>query len=248
VNSLTNPRRARSPSFLPTGSQMSTPGSVRTKATEVRKKSSQPDDVIGIFDRNGARIWLRAIEEGTGLAIRGYEVIAIDNYQPLLADLISRAGSLPIRTVVADLLDFKIHVTQPVDVIVCMGDTLTHLTEVASVEALFDAAAVALVRGGVFVLTFRDYVSAELRGDARFISVRSDDNRILTCFLEYSNATVQVHDVLHERVAGQWHLRLSSYPKLRLSPEWVVSALISRGFTVRCEPGLSGMVRVVARR
>jgi hypothetical protein len=48
-------------------------------------------------------------------------------------------------------------------------------------------------------------------------------------------------------VAGQWHLRLGSYSKLRLSPEWVVSALISRGFTVRRETGLSGMVRVIAR-
>lgn len=196
-----------------------------------------------------------AIDLGAGfgthslpLARRGYEVIAIDNYQPLLAELRLRAGSLPIRTVTANLLDFKTHVAQPVDVILCMGDTLTHLVDMASVEALFDAAAASLVRGGVFVLTFRDYVSAELRGDERFILVRSDDNRILTCFLEYSNATVQVHDVLHERVAGQWHLRLSSYPKLRLSPEWVVSALISRGFTVRSEPGLDGMVRVVARR
>src|SRR3984957_7237814 len=101
-----------------------------------------------------------AIDLGAGfgmhslpLARRGYEVIAIDNYQPLLAELRSRAGSLPIRTVVADLRDFKIHVTQPVDVIVCMGDTLTHLTEVASVEALFDAEAVALVRGGAVGLT-----------------------------------------------------------------------------------------------
>src|ERR1700722_13336395 len=202
-----------------------------------------PSDGAGTAIDLGAGFGMHSLP----LARRGYEVIAIDNYQPLLADLISRAGSLPIRTVVADLLDFKIHVTQPVDVIVCMGDTLTHLTEVASVEALFDAAAVALVRGGVFVLTFRDYVSAELLGDARFILVRSDENRILTCFLEYSNATVQEHDVLHERMAGQWHLRLSSYPKLRLSPEWVVSALISRGFTVRRETGLSGMVRVIAR-
>ena len=65
---------------------------------------------------------------------------------------------------------------------------------------------------------------------------------------EYSGATVQVHDILHERVAGQWHLRLSSYPKLRLSPEWVGWALMSRGFTVRHEAGLGGMVRIVARR
>jgi hypothetical protein len=30
-----------------------------------------------------------------------------------------------------------------------------------------------------------------------------------------------MHDVLHERVASNWQMRLGSYPKLRLSPEWV---------------------------
>jgi 2-polyprenyl-3-methyl-5-hydroxy-6-metoxy-1,4-benzoquinol methylase len=196
-----------------------------------------------------------AIDLGAGfgmhslpLARRGYEVIAVDRYEPLLAELRSRAGALPIRTVNADLLDFQAHVPQSVDVILCMGDTLTHLSDVASVETLFDAAAATLVRGGMFVTTFRDYISAELKGDARFILVRSDENRILTCFLEYAATVVHVHDVLHERVAGHLQLKVSSYPKLRLSPEWVVTALSSRGFTVRREAGLGGMARVIARR
>jgi hypothetical protein len=56
-----------------------------------------------------------------------------------------------------------------------------------------------------------------------------------------------VHDVLHERVAGNWQMRLSSYPKLRLSPEWVINILAARGFSVRKEAGHGGMVRVIAR-
>lgn len=195
-----------------------------------------------------------AIDLGAGfgmhslpLARRGYKVIAVDSYEPLLQELRSRAGSLAVRTVNADLLDFRTYVAQPADVILCMGDTLTHLADATSLESLFAAVAAALVPGGLFVATFRDYVSMPLQGDGRFILVRGDENRILTCFLEYSDKTVRVHDVLHERAAANWQLRLSSYPKLRLAPEWVVKVLASHGFSVRREAGLGGMVRVVGR-
>ncbi len=181
------------------------------------------------------------------LARRGYKVVAIDNYEPLLQQLRSRAGSLTVRAVRADLLRFREEVVQPANVILCMGDTLTHLPNVASVESLFSAVAAALAPGGLFAVSFRDYHSTPLQGDGRFILVRGDEHRILTCFLEYSDTTVRVHDVLHERVASNWQLRLSSYPKLRLSQEWVVNTLTARGFSVRREAGLGGMVRVVAQ-
>ena len=156
------------------------------------------------------------------LARRGYKVLAIDTYEPLLQELRSRAGALAIETVNADLLDLRTYISQPADVILCMGDTLTHLPDAAAVDSLFAAVAAVLSPGGLFVATFRDYVSAPLQGDQRFLLVRSDENRILTCFLEYSDKTVLVHDVLHERAAAKWQLRLSSYLKLRLAPEEVV--------------------------
>jgi hypothetical protein len=74
--------------------------------------------------------------------------------------------SMPIRTVNAGLLDFHAHLRQPVEVIMCMGDTLTHLPDVASIEALFDVVAATLDRGGVFVVTFRGSCeSAGVGGD-----------------------------------------------------------------------------------
>lgn len=54
--------------------------------------------------------------------------------------------------------------------------------------------------------------------------------------------------LLHERDGSAWRLRVSAYQKLRLSPAWVSDALQARGFSVRVEPGLGGMVRVVAHR
>jgi 2-polyprenyl-3-methyl-5-hydroxy-6-metoxy-1,4-benzoquinol methylase len=190
----------------------------------------------------GAGFGLHAIP----LARRGFRVVAIDTYAPLLKELVSRKGSLPIRTVNADLLAFRAHTPKPMDVIVCMGDTLTHLPNQSCVESLLGDVAASLNPGGLFVATFRDYVSAPLQGDARFILVRSDEERILTCFLEYADTTVTVHDLLHQREGGSWRLRASSYPKLRLSPEWVVERLSSLGLSVRRDTAPRGMIRIAA--
>ncbi len=189
----------------------------------------------------GAGFGLHAIP----LARQGFSVVAIDSYAPLLEELKARAGSLAIRTVRGDLLDFRRHVPAA-PVILCMGDTLTHLPSQDSVAALFREVAAALTPGGIFAATFRDYVTAPLKGDSRFIPVRADDERILTCFLEYADTTVTVHDLLHQRENGAWKLTASSYPKLRLSPAWVVEQLTALGLTVQRDAGMGGMVRIRA--
>jgi len=110
---------------------------------------------------------------------------------------------------------------------------------------LFTLCAASLRRGGTFIATFRDYMQA-LTGNQRFIPVKSDADRILTCFLDYTADHVDVHDLLHERNGDTWHFRVSAYRKIRLEPQWVSEALRDQGFSVRTEPGLAGMVRVVA--
>ena len=127
-----------------------------------------------------------------------------------------------------------------------MGDTLTHLPEHTNVDFLVQEVAEALAPGGYFVLSFRDY-SEPLLEDQRFIPVRSDERRILTCFLEYEEDSVVVHDILHERGGDAWDTKVSSYRKLRLSADRVSSSLESFGFDVRSEPGTRGMIRIVAR-
>lgn len=192
----------------------------------------------------GAGFGLHAIP----LARRGFSVVALDSCELLLNDLLRRAGSLPIRTANANLLNFKAHLTAPVDVILCMGDTLTHLSDRFGVETLFNDAAANLKPGGVFVATFRDYVTAPLGDEARFIPVRSDADRILTCFLEYADTTVTVHDLLHQREAGSWQLHVSSYRKLRLAPPWVAQQLSSLGFEVVSDTVPGRMIRITARK
>jgi SAM-dependent methyltransferase len=179
------------------------------------------------------------------LARRGARVIAIDSSEHLLAELNKLGAALNITTHAADLLDFPRLVAEPVSAILCMGDTLTHLPSPDTVSALFAAAHKQLAPGGRLILTFRDYTTA-LEGNARFIPVRSDENRIHTCFLEYSPSTILVHDILHERGASDWQIRVSSYPKLRLAPDALIAELNALGFTSRREPGPRGMVRIIA--
>jgi 2-polyprenyl-3-methyl-5-hydroxy-6-metoxy-1,4-benzoquinol methylase len=213
-------------------------------AAELNSLPPPPAQAAGIAVDLGAGFGLHSIP----LARRGFDVVAIDSYEPLLRELASRAGPLAIRTVHANLLDFTAHAAAPIDVIACMGDTLTHLPNVSAVESLFEDVAASLKAGGIFIATFRDYATAPLHGDARFISVRSDAERILTCFLEYADATVTVHDLLHEREGGSWRLRVSSYPKLRLAPQWVAESLSALGLAVVRDTVPGGMIRIVARK
>lgn len=190
----------------------------------------------------GAGLGLHSV----GLAKRGFEVVAIDNCQSLLDELRVRAGSLPIAIHNGDLLELRRFVTGQVQIMVCMGDTLTHLPDQAAVEALLASAAASLAPGGVFATTFRDYATSELKGEQRFILVRADAGRVMTCFLEYGDHQVTVHDLLHEKEDGRWRLSASSYPKLRLAPEWVMSKLSALGFSVKRDAAPSGMERIVA--
>jgi SAM-dependent methyltransferase len=196
-----------------------------------------------------------AIDLGAGfglhslpLAERGYTVRAIDSCESLLDELRLRSAALPIEAIVGDLCAFKTHVPQEVDVILCMGDTLTHLPSFSAVDSLLDSVAGCLRPGGMFAATFRDYATKALQGDDRFIPVRADDNRILTCFLEYGAERVIVHDLIHQKEQGQWQQRVSSYFKLRLPPQRVVERLTQLGLVTRLEAGMSGMVRVVGVR
>lgn len=182
------------------------------------------------------------------LAEAGFSVLAVDTCGRLLAELEQRAGDLSVRIVQEDLACFREIIDGPVDAIVCMGDTLPHLGSHDQVEALTAAIPDALAADGVLVLTFRDYATVELRGTDRFITVRSDADRILTCFLEYGPEKVRVHDILQTRRGAEWTLEVGVYEKLRLDPGWVADLLSNAGLSVEridCGAGLTG---ILARR
>jgi SAM-dependent methyltransferase len=195
-----------------------------------------------------------AIDLGAGfgmhtipLARAGWRILAIDSSPTLLDQLSGCANGLSVDARCGELLRFAEYLPtdERADVILCMGDTLTHLETPDAIPALSRTVAACLVPGGRFVATFRDY-SRLPSGEARFIPVRADEHRILTCFLEEIGDYVQVHDLLHERVRDTWITRVSSYRKLRLEPEAVRQIFLAAGLRASVEPGPRGMVRLVA--
>jgi len=196
----------------------------------------------------------RAVDLGAGcgfqsipLARLGFAVTAIDIDRKLLGELSEHAGDAEIAIERGDLLDFERHVHGPIELAVCMVDTLVHLESKALVTDLFAKVYRALEPGGRFVITYRDLSRDALDLD-RFIPVRADDSTILTCFLEYEPETVKVHDLVYRKLGGEWTFRKSFYRKLRLAQSWVEAELRAAGFAL-AEAGVErGFVTLVASR
>ncbi|MFB2897947.1 class I SAM-dependent methyltransferase [Aerosakkonemataceae cyanobacterium BLCC-F50] len=196
-----------------------------------------------------------AIDLGAGsgfqsipLAELGFSVIAVDFCASLLSQWSTRAEQLSIRTVHDDILNFSQYVEEKAQIIVCMGDTLTHLESLSAVKSILLDSDRTLAKNGKLILTFRDYVSVELQKTQRFIPVRSDDSTILTCFLEYHQDVVEVYDLLYRKEGEQWVFKASSYPKLRLDKNWVCQQLQEIGMQVIRNEIINGMICIVAQK
>lgn len=182
------------------------------------------------------------------LAERGFSVIAIDFCQELLDELEERAGDLQITTVCADLREFDQYIEEPPGLIVCMGDTLVHLPDTAAVDQCIDRVSRALKPGGTFVYSIRDYVSSEPAGADRFVPIRADDQQIFTCFLDYRDTVVHVHDVLYRKEGGAWKMHISDYLKLRLDTAEINQRLQANGLDISRQMTEKGMIVVVATK
>lgn len=203
----------------------------------------------GVLPRgNGVAIDLGAGHglQSVSLAKLGFTVFAVDFNQHLLSELNARAGSLPIRTVLANLKDVPQYATET-ELITCMGDTLTHLDSVETVQTLIGQWFDLLPASGRLALSFRD-LTEELFGEQRFIPVRADDGRIHTCFLEYAPGYVRVYDQLLEKQNGEWTQKVSSYRKLRMGADFVKEMLAAAGFRIAAHDVIARMQYMLAEK
>jgi hypothetical protein len=160
-----------------------------------------------------------------------HPVIAIDTSAKLLAELEARAAGRAIQTTLADLGALP-HLVPPesASLVASMGDTSAPVPGTDAVGKLFADSYQALGAGGWIVLTVRDLTPAAAGLD-RFIPVRSDTDRIMTCW--ESPEGVVVRDLLYVRNGSDWALRKSSDRKPRLARKWVCEELTAVGLRVK---------------
>jgi SAM-dependent methyltransferase len=218
--------------------------------------SEKMEEQKGFFQRHGISPTAngKAIDLGAGngiqsvaLAHLGFSVLSVDSNKQLLSELTANKASLSIQVLESDILEFVNQQTEPRSLIVCMGDTLTHLKDAKDVELLLKKIFHLLISGGKVVFSFRD-LSNELKGSDRFLLVRADENRIMNCFLEYFSDFVMVHDTLVEKIPGRWVQKVSAYPKLRLNENNFAHSLERFQFKITAREKIHGMSYIVAEK
>ena len=192
-----------------------------------------------------------AIDLGAGcgfqsipLAKIGFEVIAVDFSKKLLDELKSKSSGLSIEAIENDILNFDAYSDYKPELIVCMGDTITHLDSLKSIQELIFNNYEILLKNGKLILTFRD-LGFELNDEDRFIPVNSDNNRIFTCFLEYHPTHVKVFDIVYEKEKRRWIQKISSYKKLKISQELMKEYFEDAGFKIEFMGIENGLVTII---
>ncbi len=205
--------------------------------TKIGEQKALLQDLVGtgIGTREAIDLGCGSGFQSIALAELGYQVVAVDTCEKLLDELKKRIAGRSVSMKLADIRQLE-RITAPgsADLIVCMGDTITHLPSRADVCNLLRSVAVVLRPGGSLVLTYRDLSAVPKVGPDRFILVHGDAHRVMTCYLEDSSAdTVIVNDLLHELGKDlRWTLRTSCYPKLKLPATWIEDQLRQLGFLI----------------
>jgi hypothetical protein len=183
--------------------------------------------------------------QSVSLAQLGFKVKAIDFNRTLLAELEQNSKNLDIDIIEDDIRLFNKHIDTKPELIICWGDTITHLESIREIEQLLNDCCEALIQNGKLILSFRDY-STELMGNSRFIPVKNDANTILTCFLEYFPAYVKVTDLLYQKEGTGWAQKVSSYNKVRIDPAAIKNHLEQSGMKISFEGVVNRMSTIIA--
>jgi len=207
------------------------------------------------------------------LATLGYNVIAVDFCQKLLNILEDRAKERnvqdKIQTICGDLLKFTEGTPRNgVEMVVCMGDTLTQLGNMEEVKRLLIKISNALQPNGIIVLTFQNLADTEAENTLnKFIPMRNDDNTIFTCYMEFEKTHVKVHELLYikqdpnQKEESQpslygptpdknqkWKLYQGWYKKVRVHYEDIWEFLRKMGFQIKKFENRNGHITFIAQK
>lgn len=181
----------------------------------------------------------------------GKRVTAVDFDAALLAELRANAADHAGRLVVheAELLAFlRTAERRSFDIILCAGDTLTHLATIGDVEEFVRESARCLAPGGCLAVSYRDSTRFSAEGVARFVEVARDARRTMHCLLEPIDAEhLRVTDIVTEVLASGPRTRIGDYVKLRILPERIVSFASAAGLTLAEQSDERGMTTLCFR-
>jgi SAM-dependent methyltransferase len=180
------------------------------------------------------------------LAEIGFKVFAIDFNQQLLDELKVNSKDLDVTVINDDIKKVQTFADKP-ELIICCGDTLSHLDNKIELKTFLANIAKALDKNGKLILSFRDY-SDKLIGIDRFIPVKSDGTKILTCILDYEDEFVNVTDLLHERTNDVWKQKVSIYKKVRLFTNEIVGHLEENGMAIKFNQIVNRVTTIIANK
>lgn len=193
-----------------------------------------------------------ALDLGAGNGIQsialkelGFEVTAVDFNQQLLDELKSNPKANGIKIEIGDIRNISEFRELKPELIVCCGDTITHLENKQEIKKLIGDANEILANNGNLILSFRNY-SNEMNDQQRFIPVKSSTDRILTCILEYGAEKVKVTDLLHEKIKGEWTQKVSSYEKVRIFPNEILDLFKSYGMEIKFNEPINRVQTIIA--
>lgn len=185
--------------------------------------------------------------QAAALAEAGYRVIAVDFNHQLIGALTARTFGSAVEALEGDLRELSRFKQLRPGLVVCWGDTMTHLDDLSDIQRFATGVSEVLREEGRLLISFRDY-STELKGTQRFIPVKGDNDRLLTCFLEYGTDHVFVTDILHERSITGWTQKVSTYKKVRASSALVSGLLENAGLKVTLQTQQNGFVVMIASK
>jgi SAM-dependent methyltransferase len=199
-------------------------------------------DAVGLTDEGSGSV----LDLGAGagyharvLGSRGFTVTAVDTSETLLKELAEVCAGMPVKTLHTDLLDeASFAELGPFVLILCVGDTLTHLSSMKDVDRLIRMASRLLAPGGALLLQFREQPK-ELSPQDCVIKMRAERDRIMQCVLHFESDRVWVTDVAHEWNGQAWITTKSTYPKLRITTEGVLEIAATAGLNVRFDDTLT---------
>ncbi|TGJ98304.1 methyltransferase domain-containing protein [Leptospira langatensis] len=205
---------------------------------------------FGISPKSNSIAW----DLGAGSGIQsiplenlGFDVLAADFSQDLLEEIATRHPSTRIQTKVADIRSSALYQGEAPELLLCMGDTITHLESETEWEDLVRLWSSFLKPGSLLFLSYRD-LSYGTPGEKMGFVVRDTGSEIFSCILSFGKEKTEVTDLFHYKNENKWDLAMSSYNKLVLPIDRILQTLSIHKFELQKREEKRGMHFLLLKR